>query len=159
MRAVNVIQERQQPYYRELQYKTQCPKHALNAVLHYLTKGNWECLINDRATASLLSNLPLDFYHEAVVQTFFPNAECRWGKDVRRAIGKAPVGEKDVEAEDSKVGSGRGYQLDPAYTHTLRSCPHSVSQNIMDSPMHPDMLNIFTKNIDYHTHGLLGTST
>ena len=113
-RVANVIQERQQPYYRELQCAVQhamcqsCPQHGSPVTC----RG---CLFNDHATARLLSNFPFarDFYHDAIVQTSFPNADqCHWGEDVSRASGQAPAEEKGVEGkQDSKIGNDHGYQF------------------------------------------------
>lgn len=74
-------------YYRESQYRTQCPKHALNGVLHYVTSGDWGTMIRDESTAHAMSKLPLDTFH-SILSEYFPTVECKFGKNVGSALRK-----------------------------------------------------------------------
>lgn len=72
-------------FYREVQHRAQCPKHALNSVIHFVSHGNFSKLITEDQTAQLMARLPLDYYHR-VIQDFFPEAECRYGETVQAAL-------------------------------------------------------------------------
>ncbi|CAD7922757.1 unnamed protein product [Amoebophrya sp. A120] len=77
-------------FYKEVQYRSQCGKHALNSVLHFTTKGEWNALITDRDTCQMMARLPLDNYHR-VLQDFFPEAECHYGETVEKALASKDI--------------------------------------------------------------------
>lgn len=57
-------------FYRETQTGLQCPKHALNAVVHYVAKGQVR-IVTDDSVAKAMAKLPLDYYQN-VIHEFFP---------------------------------------------------------------------------------------
>eukprot|EP00392_Amoebophrya_sp_AT5.2_P018828 g19465.t1 len=94
-------------FYREVQHRAQCGKHALNAVLHFVTRGEWSQLITDRDLCQMMARLPLDTYHR-VLQDFFPEVECRYGEDVGAALKSAAAGTTSSASDNTNRSGGGG---------------------------------------------------